>query len=360
MKVNRFNSHVAFIHSSGKILEWGYLMLRRITTLIQKDFFEFCLSKSWIIVLMMPLFIGFLYLVVYKQAETKTFTLAYTPNNDPALVEVIKKSQIDLKLFPDQKAAQAALNNGKIDGLIDLNHQTKQSSLLIDKSRAQEGIFIVNAINLALINAARPHEIPQINLVYNNEQLPVRWLSLPVWLLQIILTICLLQEAAAVADEKEKQTLHSLLITPMSTFEYLFSKLLWYTILGVGALFLTILITKAPVNLCLLFGFGAAGSLAFGSLALLIGMSAPSALFARTIATLTYLISALPLMVQDLSFSWKKGLYVFPSFLVLKGFEKTLFNSYSKEISFWIAGLFIQAIALLLITHFYIRKKADF
>lgn len=335
-------------------------MFRRITTLIQKDFFEFCLSKSWIIVLMMPLFIGFLYLVVYRQAETETFSLAYTPNNDPTLIEVIKKSQINLRLFPHQKAAQSALNNGKIDGLIIENHQTKQSSLLIDKARAQEGIFIVNTINLALINASRPHQIPQINLVYNNEQLPVRWLSLPVWLLQIILTICLLQEAAAVADEKEKQTLHSLLITPMSTIEYLFSKLLWYTILGVGALFLTLLITKAPVNLCLLLLFSVAGSLTFGSLALLIGMSAPTALFARTFATLTYLISALPLMIRDLSFSWKECLYLFPSFLILKGFEKALFNSFQPEVFFWITGLFMQAIVLLLITHFYIRKKADF
>ena len=82
---------------------------------------------------MMPLFIGFLYLVVYKQAETKTFNLAYTPNIDPALIEVIKKSDIDLKLFPRQKAAQSALNNGKIDGLIIDNHQTNQFSLLIDK-----------------------------------------------------------------------------------------------------------------------------------------------------------------------------------------------------------------------------------
>lgn len=347
------------MHFEENIIE-GYLMLKRITTLIQKDFFEFCLSRSWIIVLMMPLFIGFLYLVVYKQAETKTFSLAYTTDIDPVLIEVIKKSPIDLKLFPSQKAAQSALNNGKIDGLIIENHQARQFSLLIDKSRAQEGIFIVNTINLALINASRPHEIPQINLVYNNEQIPVRWLSLPVWLLQIILTICLLQKAAAVADEKEKQTLHSLLITPMSTIEYLFSKLLWYTILGVGALFLTILITKAPVNLCLLFLFGVAGSLAFGSLALLIGITARTALFARTFATLTYLISALPLMIRDLSFPWKEGLNIFPSFLILKGFENALLNSYPPEAPFWITGLFMQAIVLLLITDFYLRKKADF
>ena len=336
-------------------------MLKRITTLIRKDFFEFCFSKSWVIVLMMPLFIGFLYLVVYKQAESEKFTLAYTPNIDSALIKIARSTSLDLKLFPDRNTAESALNQGKVQGVILENGQTNRFYILTDKAKTQEGVLIVNSINLALINASRDRETPQINLIFTDQSLPTRWLSFPVWLLQIILTVCLLQGSAAVADEKEKQTLHSLLITPMSIMEYLFSKLIWYTMVGVGALFLTIAITKAPVDLWYVLLFGVAGSLAFGALSLLIGLLAPTALFARAFATVTYLIAALPLMVRDLSFPWKDSLYIFPSFLVLKGFEKALLlNLTQSEAAFWVVGLLAQASVLLYITGFYVQKKADF
>lgn len=336
-------------------------MLNRIVALIRKDSFEFCFSKSWIIVLMMPLFISFLYLVVYKQAENDKFTLAYTPDIDSALIRTINDSQINLKLFFNLKLAKTALNQGKVKGVLLKNGPDNQSALLIDKTRAQEGVLIVNSINLALINASNSQKAPQINLVFTNEQLPIRWLSFPVWLLQIILTICLLQAVAAIADEKEKQTLHSLLISPMSIIEYLCSKLAWNTIIGVGAIFITLFITGAPLNPWLILIFGVVGSLSFGALSLLIGLLAPTALFARTFATLTYLIAAVPLMIRDLSFSWKEGLYLFPSFLLLKGFEKALLiNTFQPEIFLWITILLAQAIILLIITHFHLQNKADF
>lgn len=336
-------------------------MIRKIATLIRKDFVEFCLSKSWIIVLLMPLFIGFLYLVVYKQAETERFSLGYTPPLDSALLKIIKNSPVDLKSFPDRKTAETALSQGKIDGIIFANGPTNGFTLLTDKARTQEAVLIVNSINLALVNAALDRKLPQVNLAYTDRSLPARWLSFPVWLLQIILTVCLLQATAAVADEKEKQTLHSLLITPLSIWEYLCSKLIWYTIVGVGALFLTIGLTKAPLDLRYVLLFGIAGSLTFGALALLIGLLAPTAMFARALATVTYLIAALPLMVRNLSFTWKGSLSTFPSFLVLKGFEKgLLLNSAQSEAVFWILGLLAQAGVLLFLTGLYIRKKADF
>lgn len=336
-------------------------MFQRIIALIRKDLSEFCFSKSWIIVLMMPFFIGFLYLVVYKQAEAEKLTLAYTPNTGSALVEVVQKSQIDLRLYPDLKTAKSALNRGIVSGVLIGNHRSEELSLLIDKTRAQEGILIVNTINIALINATNRQDIPQINLIYTNERLPVRWLSFPVWLLQIILTICLLQAAAAIADEKERQTLHSLLISPMSIMEYIMAKLIWFVIIGITAIFLTIGITKAPIDLWYVLLFGVVGSITFGSLSLLIGLLAPTTLFARAIATVTYLIAALPLMVRDLSFYWKESLYLFPSFLIVKGFERALSLSSSiLEIIFWLTGLLFQAIILLFITRLYLQKKADF
>lgn len=336
-------------------------MLKRIATLIRKDFFEFCFSKSWIIVLLMPLFICFIYTVVYKQAETGNFTIAYTPNTDSAFIKIITRTGVTLKQFPDPNTAKSALNRGEVDGVILQNSQSNQLSLLVDKARTQEAVFILNAINLALINASRSQATSQITLSYINDQLPVRWLSFPVWLLQIILTVCLLQAAAAIADEKERQTLHSLLVSPMSFQDYLISKLIWYTAIGVGALFLTIFLTKAPINGWYVLIFGITGSLTFGALSLLIGLLAPTALFARTFATLTYLIAALPLMVRDLSFAWKESLFIFPSYLVLKGFEKALlFNSYQPEMTFWIIGLLTESVILLSITRIYLQKKADF
>ena len=182
--------------------------------------------------------------------------------------------------------------------IIELPNAPNRPVLLVSKTKAKEAIVIVNAINVALLQLYSRQSIPQFQLVFTNQSLAVRWLSLPVWLIQVILTVCLLQAAAAIADEKERQTLHSLLISPISFGDYLLSKLAWNSLVGTGAILLTLALTRAPLNLGMVISFGILGGMVYTSISIVIGLFSPSALFARTLATLAYIISALPLMVQ--------------------------------------------------------------
>ena len=334
----------------------------RIFSLIHKDWLDLFASKSWIIVLVLPLFITFIYAVVYRGAETQSFTLAYTTALSPKLTAALSTPNLKLVNYPNLAAAKHALATEKVAGvIIELPNAPNRPVLLVSKTKTKEAIVIVNAINVALLQLYSRQSIPQFQLIFTNESLAIRWLSLPVWLIQVILTVCLLQAAAAIADEKERQTLHSLLISPISFGDYLLSKLAWNSLVGTGAILLTLALTKAPLNLGMVISFGILGCMVYTAISIVIGLFSPSALFSRTLATLAYIISALPLMVRDLSFFGKIGLKIFPSFLILLGFERSLQqHPYSGEFFVYALILTLETILILGITHFILNNKADF
>ena len=300
--------------------------LKKLLTLIEKDLFEFFSSKSWIVVLVLPLLVTFLYTVVYRQAETKTFTVACSSTINHSIQRIFTSPQLRLKIYHDLNLAKKDLATAKIDGVI-LNTPNVSGPimLLVDKTRAGEAALVADAINSALVRTYATPNIPLIKLVYLNQSISTRWISLPIWLIQIILTICLLQAAASIADEKDRQTIHSLLVSPMTITDYMFSKLLWNAFIGTGSILLTLLLIGAAINTWAVILFAVLGCLIFSAASILIGLISPSTLFARTVATLTYIFSALPMMIQDLSFNWKFLLNLFPSNLIFYGLDKRYF-----------------------------------
>lgn len=185
-------------------------------------------------------------------------------------------------------------------------------------------------------------------------------MALPLWLIQIILTICLLQNTAMLAEEKERQTLHALMVSPMTMSEYLTAKIGWSTFLGTGAIVLTRFLTQSPAHLHDILIFGVLGSLVYSGLAVLLGLLAPNPLFARTASTALYLFSSLPLMVSNANLAWKNLLNFFPSFLILRGFEASLLATAPHDLletGLWLGAEFL---VLLLITHLALRRKVDF
>jgi hypothetical protein len=131
--------------------------------------------------------------------------------------------------------------------------------------------------------------------------------------------------------------------------------------LGVASLLLTLLLTKAALNGWLVLVYGLLGSMVLSAAAAAIGLFAPSALFARTAATLTYIISTLPIMLRDLSFPGNAFLKLFPSFLVLLGFEQSLrIKHTSADLLACGALLLLETGILSTCTYLVLKKRADF
>lgn len=335
----------------------------KIKHLLEKEWMEFRSSKAWIVVIVLPLFIAFIFNVIYHNEETVNFKIGYATALKPELKMILTESKFRLIRYPSAAGARASLANGTIDGFIIPSPQSDgNASLQVNQSNISKAAVALNAINATLVRLYSGRAIPQIALKYSGPKLSNRWLAFPVWIIQIILAVCLLQAAASIADEKEKQTFHSLLISAMTLGDYLAAKIIWNGLVGLGAIWFAVLLTGCPLNGWSVSLIGLLGGFVYTALALIIGLFSPNPLFARTIATLTYLISAVPIMVRDLSFSGKALLNIFPSFLMMGQLENALIvhSPRFEGVIATAAGLLAECLILFFLAHAVITKKADF
>jgi ABC-type Na+ efflux pump permease subunit len=337
--------------------------LRRTLILLNKELTEFYSSKAWILVLILPLFITFIFATIYRQTtETANYQIAYLPPLRPELAVIFKQGRLRPVAYSELPAARADLEKNKVDAvLLPMTTASNRIRLLVSQSGYKKAVSVGNALNVALLQIYTKAEIPRFEIIGPKKKAAVDWIALPLWLIQIILTVCLLQNTSQIADEKERQTFHSLLVSPLTVTNYLTAKLSWSVILGTAALMLTLWLTKSPAQPLYILTFGILGALVYSSLALLIGLLAPNALFARTIATIIYLASSLPLMVNQFDLAWKGLLNIFPTFLILRGFEAALSPPDIPEqlysLGWWLLG---QSGLLLGLTCAALKKKVDF
>jgi ABC-2 type transport system permease protein len=336
--------------------------LNRIWILINKEFTEFYSSKAWIIVLILPLFIAFLFATVYHQAKVENYRIAYLPPARAELMAILTKSGLQPVAYPQLAVAKTALAENKVDAvMLPRSATSNRVKLLVSQAGYRKAVAVGNALNVALIQIYANPKLPQFEITGPRPIASLDWIALPLWLIQIILTICLLQNTSQIADEKERQTLHSLLVSPMTLTDYLTAKLSWSVILGTAALMMTLFLTKSPAQPLYILIFGICGTLVYSSLAILLGLLAPNALFARTTATVVYLASSLPLMLSNSDLAWKGLLNNFPTFLILRGFEAALLPTTTLgQLSHFGVLLLGQAAILLGVAYLILKKKVDF
>ena len=335
---------------------------KRIWALITREYLEFSSSKSWILALALPLFIGFLFNFVYRESETARFSVARLTRLDAVTQRIFAAPPFKLLDYRDLTLAKKDLRQGKIDAVLaPSGPRSDRITLLADPSQAKKVALLVNAMNVSLIRAFSDRQIPQVRVVYLNQKAQPRWLTIPIWLIQLILTIGLLQAAAAVADEKEKQTLHALLVSPVHFAEYLTVKLFWSALVGMASIYITLWLTHCPSRLADLSLFALLGCLVYAVQALLIGLFAPNALVARTIATVLYLIATFPMMVADFSGDGKLLLNLFPSYLVLRGLEQAVqLQPLTGGHGWLLLVLALEIAGLVGLTSYLFKKRADF
>jgi hypothetical protein len=337
--------------------------LKRSLILINKEFIEFYSSKAWILILILPLFIAFLFATVYHRTDIENYRIAYLPPLRAELRTLLTKSGLQTTAYRRLAAAKAALAQNKVDAvLLPRSTTAPRVQLLVSQSGYQKAVAVSNALNVTLIRIYARPDLPQFEIVGPPPQAAsADWIALPLWLIQIILTVCLLQSTGQIAEEKERQTLHSLLVSPLTITEYLAAKLIWSVLLGTAAIMATLFLTKSPARPFPILIFGCLGTLVYSSLAILLGLLAPNALFARTTATVVYLVSSLPLLINNSNLAWKSLLNCFPTFLVQRGFEAALLPlSALDQLTRTGSLLLLQAGALLSLAYFLLKNKGDF
>lgn len=338
--------------------------LKRILILLEKESRDFFSSRAWIIALALPLFIVFLFSTVYKDSETPSYHLGIINPVDPALSAIISKAEFKTTTYPNLHQAQAALNAKNIDGILYENtQQPHKFSLQIQGADPTQVSMMVNALNLALLHIYTDEDVPQIELVSSTGSFKnlLSSMALPIWLIQIILTICLLQNSAAIAEEKSRHTLHSILVSPATLGDYFAAKLTWNMLLGMISIILTIELIGFDFDPFYLIGFSLLGCGVYTCSALLIGLLAPNALFARTVSTVFYLVSALPIMVKNTSLAWKDLLNIIPSFPLIYGLEQAFLEApLQGNVSLFIIILLGESLGLLLLISQILKHQLDF
>jgi hypothetical protein len=334
---------------------------KRTALLIGKEWTDFFSGKAWILVLILPLFITFLFTTIYRETDVEKYTVGHWGKLPSPVREVLSAAKITLKTFSDQAGASSALAQNKVDAvLIPQSGNSRHFTLRVTPSGYQKAVAISNSLNTALIRIYSNPGIPQFVIAGPKKRPRLDWLALPLWLIQIILTLCFLQNTAIIADEKERQTLHALLISPMTLIDYFTAKLCWSVALGIGSLMLTLFLIKSPVQIGYILTFGFLGALVYSALAICIGLLTPNALFARTMATVLYLVSSLPLMIKNMDIAWKNSLNIFPTFMILRGFEAAFNSIPTPELYLLGLGLLTEAFILLGVSYLTLQHKVDF
>lgn len=339
------------------------MSFKRIIILLEKEFQEFYSSRAWIIALVLPLFIAFLFANIYRETENVQYKLAYNPSStQPQLIQILSVTGIKMTPYNHLNPAKKALAARKVDGILYQpdKHNPFQYNLQVPSTESKKASIIINQLNVALIRLYSHPKIPQINLEITGKKFDIRWVALPLWLIQIILTVCLLQNTAVIAEEKAKQTFHSLLVSPVTLIDYMSAKIIWNIFIGIASIGLTVILTGFKLDFRYLLLFSFSGCLVYSAGALMIGLLSPNALFARTVSTLTYLISSIPLMAKNTSLKWEKVLNIFPTFAIQHGLENAILQSPFKAESFYyLLLLLVETVLIVGISLFVLKKKID-
>lgn len=336
--------------------------MRRFLVLLQKEFLDFLAGKAWITALLLPLFVTFLFTTVYRDTEQQQFRIGIIANPDAILKPLLDNSGFKITQYPNLPIAQNALEQDEVDGVIYSQDSPNRFVFLAKGSKASQSAAIVTALNAAFIRVYSKESLPSIDLKTTVPTIQnLSSLALPLWLIQIILTLCLLQSTANIAEEKSKHTLHAILVSPAKLLDYCAAKILWNTLLGLASVLLTTWLTRASYNPVYLISFTTLGCLVYTSAALFIGLVSPHPLMARTLSTTFYLISALPLMLKDSHLAWRNLLNFLPTFSIVQGLERAVLQQpWQNSPSFLLAIMAAESVLLLTILSAILRKNIDF
>ncbi len=282
-------------------------MIRNIITLTLHDLAVAFKNKTIYLILFIPFFVFFsLKLVDREDADFKKINIGLIQEEmyAPVILQTIKAATSVFVLSPvsNEEEGKRWLKEKKIDGLL-LRSEKEQNSLVLVVLK-KESLVTLSLVEsfAALQKAAEGKSINWISDIKALQEGGMEKLTLPTWILMLVLLVSFIIMPAQVAEEKEKKLLLALLQTPMREIEWLIAKLfLGMILILLAVLFLHLLGNFAFGNAFSYVAFIGVGSFCFSSYGILLGFLCRNQASARTLGVIFYLPHLLPSALSDFS-----------------------------------------------------------
>ncbi|WP_211239102.1 ABC transporter permease [Hydrogenovibrio kuenenii] len=171
-----------------------------------------------------------------------------------------RSEYFDTSVYPNVPEAENAMQQGKIQAVLILKSDFAQGFYTQESAPVQLLVNGVNSNTANLINGyvqatwqvwlsnyslshglKLSQPIQQITRIWFNSEVNSRYFLVPGLIAIVMTLIGALLTALVVAREWERGTMEALLVTPVSIYEILFSKVFPYFVLGMGGMLLSLL-----------------------------------------------------------------------------------------------------------------------
>jgi len=332
--------------------------IKRIYTIIYKDFIESFHNKTVLIVILLPIVASLLFSIVDNSEMTKVFQIGVIEKAEDSLTNYINRTTLNIKTskFARKEKGIKALESGQIEGLVIVENGF---TVYIDSSQSINYFFLKDS--LEDIIAGYLNKIPD----YNIEIIPVNIAAaklsfLPVWIMITVTMIGVLIISGNLAEEKENKTLYSITMTPASKMDILIAKIVF----GVLFTFITVIIMSllngvyiiGVKNIIKLIFSLLVSAVCFTSIGLLIGSFTDSQSSARSIGTILYFPLLFPTLISDFTSFTALLARLVPTYYFYSILEKILVYKGEALIVIELLYLIVFSIVLFSITYLRFRR----
>ena len=270
-------------HPRSKRLFKSYLKMKTILFIIQKEFKQIFRNKSMLpIIFILPL----MQLIILSNAasfEVKNIKFSYIDNEKSALSrQLISQFEASnyfdiIAQFPSKKEADVAMQNGKVDVILEIPNQFEQQLVKNKKGtlsvsiNAIDGaaagvtnVYIMQIISgfnqdiqpkLQLFQEGKPisnSKITTIPSFWYNKTLNYKTFMVPGILVLLVTMLSLFLSSMNIVREKEVGTLEQINVTPIKKHQFIIGKLFPFWVLGLVVLTVGLVISKVVFNVPIL------------------------------------------------------------------------------------------------------------
>ena len=249
--------------------------MKTILFIIQKEFKQIFRNKSMLpIIFILPL----MQLVILSNAasfEVKNIKFSYIDNEKSALSrQLISQFEASdyfdiIAQFPSKKEADLAMQNGKVDVILEIPNQFEQQLVKNKKGNLSVSInaidgaaagvtnvYIMQIIsgfnkniqtNLQMYNEGMPVPVQRIETIpsfWYNKTLNYKTFMVPGILVLLVTMLSLFLSSMNIVREKEVGTLEQINVTPIKKYQFIIGKLFPFWVLGLVVLTVGLLIAK--------------------------------------------------------------------------------------------------------------------
>lgn len=257
--------------------------MKTILFIIQKEFKQIFRNKSMLpIIFILPL----MQLVILSNAasfEVKNIKFSYIDNEKSALSrQLISQFEASdyfdiIAQFPSKKEADLAMQNGKVDVILEIPNQFEQQLVKNKKGNLSVSInaidgaaagvtnvYIMQIIsgfnkniqtNLQMYNEGMPVPVQRIETIpsfWYNKTLNYKTFMVPGILVLLVTMLSLFLSSMNIVREKEVGTLEQINVTPIKKYQFIIGKLFPFWVLGLVVLTVGLLIAKIVFNVPIL------------------------------------------------------------------------------------------------------------